>query len=238
MNLKFVRTGFMIAVAALLLTACSSKLTEANLDKINNGMTPDEVKAVLGDPTSSQTGSALGIISGTTYVYHTDTSDVKITFVNDKVIATEGEFQMIVPRVLVPKLLRTWERTSPRETPFRAICLPLPRWSSLSRCHRLLLRCDARQNLQIKPGMKPGGVAPRLTRRIEQSETTALTGEVDYYPAPNGEGRVVFLNNAVFKAERSANHEGSTSILYLRQPGESRTSTRHLKKSTQIALIP
>ena len=78
--------------AALLLVACS-RLTETNLQKIHNGMTPDEVKAVLGDPTSSQTGSALGIISGTTYVYHTDASDVKITFVNDKVIATEGEFK-------------------------------------------------------------------------------------------------------------------------------------------------
>ena len=29
-------------------------------------MTTDEVKAILGDPTGSQTGSALGIISGTT----------------------------------------------------------------------------------------------------------------------------------------------------------------------------
>jgi hypothetical protein len=72
--------------------ACS-RLTESNLQKIQNGMTTDEVKAILGAPTSSQTGSALGIISGTTYIYHTDTSDVKITFMNDKVIATEGEFK-------------------------------------------------------------------------------------------------------------------------------------------------
>jgi hypothetical protein len=56
-------------------------------------MTTDDVKAILGEPTSSQTGSALGIISGTTYVYHTSTSDVKITFVNDKVVTTEGEFK-------------------------------------------------------------------------------------------------------------------------------------------------
>jgi len=37
--------------------------------------------------------------------------------------------------------------------------------------------------------------------RIEQSETTGLTGEVDHFPAPNGEGRVIFVNSAVFKAE-------------------------------------
>jgi hypothetical protein len=79
-------------VLVLFLTACS-KLTEDNLQKIHNGMTTSDVKAILGEPTGSQTGTALGIISGTTYVYHTDTSDVKITFVNDQVIATEGDFK-------------------------------------------------------------------------------------------------------------------------------------------------
>ncbi len=83
---------FFFAGALIFLAACS-KLTEDNLAKVHNGMTTTEVKAILGDPTSSQTSSALGIISGTTYVYHTDKSDVKITFVDDKVIATEGSFQ-------------------------------------------------------------------------------------------------------------------------------------------------
>ena len=86
------RAPFLALAALLLVTACS-KLTEDNLQKIHNGMTTDEVKAILGDPTSSQTGSALGIVSGTTYIYHTSTSDVKITFVDDKVIATEGDFK-------------------------------------------------------------------------------------------------------------------------------------------------
>jgi len=56
---------------------------------------------------------------------------------------------------------------------------------------------------QIKPGMKTDQVEAILGRpaRIEQSETTGLSGEVDYYPAPNGDGRVIFLNNIVFKAE-------------------------------------
>jgi len=81
------------AVAALLLVTACSRLTEDNLEKVHNGMTTDEVKAILGEPTSSETGSALGIVSGTTYTYHTSTSDVKITFVSDKVIATEGEFK-------------------------------------------------------------------------------------------------------------------------------------------------
>ena len=89
--MSLLRASFMAAVAVFLLTACS-KLTETNLEKIHNGMTTDEVKAILGTPTDTQAGSALGI-TGTTYIYHTSTSDVKITFLNDKVIATEGDFK-------------------------------------------------------------------------------------------------------------------------------------------------
>lgn len=83
----------LLTAAALVLVTSCSRLTEDNLQKVHNGMTTAEVKAILGDPTSSQTGNALGIISGTTYIYHTNSSDVKITFVDDKVIATEGEFK-------------------------------------------------------------------------------------------------------------------------------------------------
>ncbi|HEV3271812.1 MAG TPA: outer membrane protein assembly factor BamE [Candidatus Methylacidiphilales bacterium] len=82
----------LLAIAALLLVTACSRLTEDNLQKIHNGMTTVEVKEILGDPTSSQTGGALGI-TGTTYTYHTDTSDVKITFLDDKVIATQGDFK-------------------------------------------------------------------------------------------------------------------------------------------------
>ncbi len=62
----------LVAVAALLMVTACSRLTEVNLQKVHNGMTTAEVKAILGEPTSSQTGSALGIISGTTYTYHTE----------------------------------------------------------------------------------------------------------------------------------------------------------------------
>ncbi len=90
-HMKTIRT--VLFVAAVMALAACSKLTEDNLQKIHNGMSTADVKAILGEPTSSQTGSALGIISGTTYLYHTDKSDVKITFVDDKVVATEGNFQ-------------------------------------------------------------------------------------------------------------------------------------------------
>jgi hypothetical protein len=83
----------LLTITTVLLVAACSRLTEENLQKVQNGMTTTEVKAILGEPTSSATSNALGIISGTTYTYHTSSSDVKITFVNDKVIATEGEFK-------------------------------------------------------------------------------------------------------------------------------------------------
>jgi hypothetical protein len=57
----------------------------------------------------------------------------------------------------------------------------------------------------IKPAMNQDQVEAILGRpaRIDQSETAdqTLNGEVDYYPASNGEGRVIFVNHAVFKAE-------------------------------------
>jgi major membrane immunogen (membrane-anchored lipoprotein) len=87
------RIGLALAMASILLLTACSRLTEDNLQKIHNGMTTAEVKAILGEPTNSATSSALGIVSGTTYTYHTSSSDVKITFLNDKVIATEGEFK-------------------------------------------------------------------------------------------------------------------------------------------------
>jgi hypothetical protein len=56
---------------------------------------------------------------------------------------------------------------------------------------------------QIKPAMKIEQVETLLGHpaRIDQAETTALRGETYHYPTPNGEGRVVFLNDTVFKAE-------------------------------------
>ena len=58
---------------------------------------------------------------------------------------------------------------------------------------------------QIKPAMSASQVEAILGRpaSIEQSETSdrTISGEVDHYPAPNGEGRVTYVNHVVFKAE-------------------------------------
>jgi hypothetical protein len=56
---------------------------------------------------------------------------------------------------------------------------------------------------QVTVGMKTADVEKILGRpaHIDQSETTGLRGEVYDYPGVNGEGRVVILNDIVFKAE-------------------------------------
>jgi hypothetical protein len=56
---------------------------------------------------------------------------------------------------------------------------------------------------RIKPAMNAAQVEAILGRpaHIDQAETVGLRGEVYDYPGPRGEGRVIFLNDAVFKAE-------------------------------------
>lgn len=72
----------------------------------------------------------------------------------------------------------------------------------LSACSSAVTRAKI---AQVTPGMKAEQVERILGRpaRIDQAETPdqTLSGEVDYYPAPNGEGRVVIVNHAVFKAD-------------------------------------
>lgn len=83
----------MLCVAVLsLLVACGSKVTPANLDKIQNDMTPAQVTAILGKPTEVKTSGFMGLTS-TTYLYKKGNTEVTITFVNDKVMAKNGSFE-------------------------------------------------------------------------------------------------------------------------------------------------
>ena len=68
-------------------------LTQANLDKIHDDMSPAEVKAILGDPTVSQS-DPIPVVGGTetTYTYHTSSSDVTIIFKNNLVKEKHGSF--------------------------------------------------------------------------------------------------------------------------------------------------
>ena len=72
-----------------------------------------------------------------------------------------------------------------------AVCIAVLAWAMPDRFTR------------IKTGMNTDQVTAILGQptSIEHAETTGLQGDVYHYPAPHGEGRVVFLNSTVFKAE-------------------------------------
>lgn len=85
---------------SLVLVGCSyippvtvSPLTQANLDKIHNDMSPVEVKSILGDPSDSTT-EPIPVVGGTqtTYTYSGNNSDVTIVFKNDRMKEKRGAF--------------------------------------------------------------------------------------------------------------------------------------------------
>jgi hypothetical protein len=65
------------------LAACS-KVSQENFAKIQNGMTEQEVAAVLGSPTESTSREVLGI-SGTTSVWRSGDAAITVRFVGGKV---------------------------------------------------------------------------------------------------------------------------------------------------------
>ena len=90
--MKNLHTTLFAVAALLLLTACS-KLTEDNLQKVHNGMTTDEVKAILGEPTDSST-EPIPIVGGnkTTLTYSGPQAHIVIVLKNDQVQSKEGNF--------------------------------------------------------------------------------------------------------------------------------------------------
>lgn len=73
-----------VLFALLLLLAACSKVTQENYAKIQEGMTEQEVHAILGAPTESSTKTLLGI-SGTSSRWVSGDTAITIRFVNGKV---------------------------------------------------------------------------------------------------------------------------------------------------------
>jgi len=88
---------YLSLAVALLLAGCGgpfgSSLTQVNLDKVHNDMSPTEVRAILGEPSDSRS-EPIPIVGGmqTTYVYHRSSSDITIIFKNDLVKEKRGTF--------------------------------------------------------------------------------------------------------------------------------------------------
>jgi len=88
----------LLAILALVtLAACSgsltTKLTQANFDQIQHGMSTAEVKSLLGDPTQSDS-EPIPIVGGTktTYTYTHGQDSAVIVFKNDNMETKEGHF--------------------------------------------------------------------------------------------------------------------------------------------------
>lgn len=68
----------------MLLVAACSKVTQENFNKVQDGMSEQEVAAILGSPAQSSSASVLGI-SGTTSTWNSAEATITIRFVNGKV---------------------------------------------------------------------------------------------------------------------------------------------------------
>jgi hypothetical protein len=74
-----------LSLSVFLLGCLSSKINQENYAKIQNGMTMEEVKAILGEPTESNT-TGISVISGTAATWKSsDGASINIKFLNDKV---------------------------------------------------------------------------------------------------------------------------------------------------------
>jgi hypothetical protein len=86
-----------LLAVVLVLTGCGGgsklTLTQANLDRIQEGMSAAEVKTILGNPTDSKS-EPIPIVGGTktTYVYRNEEAQVTIVLKNDTVQSKEGHF--------------------------------------------------------------------------------------------------------------------------------------------------
>jgi len=73
-----------LALAALLLVAACSKVTQENFAKVQDGMSEQDVRALLGDPSESSSAQILGV-SGTSSRWVAGETVVTVRFVNGKV---------------------------------------------------------------------------------------------------------------------------------------------------------
>ena len=87
---RHTRVGVIALLVSLLIAGCGSKITQENFDKVQAGMSQEEVKAILGDPTESS-GASIGPISGGTWVWKTGEATIVIQFFSGKVLAKQYE---------------------------------------------------------------------------------------------------------------------------------------------------
>jgi hypothetical protein len=80
--------GLLALLVSGLAVGCGSKVTQENFDKIQAGMSRDEVKSILGAPTESS-GVGVGAVSGDAWVWKKNGTVITIQFVGGKVLAKQ-----------------------------------------------------------------------------------------------------------------------------------------------------
>ena len=81
----------LITTTALALGSCHGgvRLTKANVDEINEGMTKKQVESILGPPSAIDTTDLI-ILKKTTYTYRQGQDTVTVVFKDDKVQSKES----------------------------------------------------------------------------------------------------------------------------------------------------
>ncbi len=89
--IRFQKLWVLVLCLALCLSLAGcgrAKLTQANFDKIQTGMTLAQVRAILGDPTESHSVN-VAVVSGTVSEWRQGEVTISIQFVNDRVVAKQ-----------------------------------------------------------------------------------------------------------------------------------------------------
>lgn len=80
----------LLLAAVFAFSACHGKrLTKANVDEVEKGMSPKQVESILGPPTSIDSTNLL-VTKKVTYVYQQGSESVTIVFFNDEVASKES----------------------------------------------------------------------------------------------------------------------------------------------------
>jgi outer membrane protein assembly factor BamE (lipoprotein component of BamABCDE complex) len=86
-KLKFGIIGALL-ICVFCLLACSSRINQANFEKVQTGMTMAQVTVILGEPTESSSVD-VAIFSGTVSKWQAGDVTITIQFVNGKVVAKQ-----------------------------------------------------------------------------------------------------------------------------------------------------
>jgi outer membrane protein assembly factor BamE (lipoprotein component of BamABCDE complex) len=77
-----------LVLCAFCLVACGSRISPANFEKIQTGMTTAQVTAILGEPAESSSVD-VAVFSGTVSKWQAGDVTITVQFVNGKVVAKQ-----------------------------------------------------------------------------------------------------------------------------------------------------